>query len=320
MSKAKRCIALFIVTAFLLCGCSVDIPEITINGYIVRFNTGNQGEYMLTGGDTGVTDGQVRLLLEAVRDGYESALTSNIWTMEVKNISFEEYVDRLVLNMASRLVLVNMLAGEKHIELNKQELEECNDKAAAYYEEHTDSLKYIKKDELFDLFAMMRLSDKVYDELTRDVDTQISVDEARVIQIEYIYAAFGSSGSSNQLEKLKKAQAEFEDGADFSALAGKYSDSTEYTAEIGRGELEESFEEAAFNLDSGQISDIVRCDNGWYLIYCIDDNVAGKSESQAESIIQRRRSEKFDEYLGEFSSKVSLVLDESKWEKLSTRH
>lgn len=34
----------------------------------------------------------------------------------------------------------------------------------------------------------MVLSDKVYDELTRSVDTQVSVDEARVIRIQYIYS------------------------------------------------------------------------------------------------------------------------------------
>lgn len=320
MSKVKRCLPLLAVIALLLCGCGTDIPEITVNDYIVKFTVRAQGEYMLTGGDTGVTDGQMRLLLESVRSGYENALTSNIWSMEVKNIQFGEYVDNLVLNMASRLVLVNMLAEEKHIELSEQELSECHDNALAYYEEHADGLGYIKQDELLDLFVMMRLSDKVYDELTRDVNIQISMDEARIIKIQYIYAdASNAVSSEKQIEKLENAQNEFAEGADFSALAGKYSDSTEYEAEIGRGELEESFETAAFNLDSGQISDVVSCDNGWYLIYCVDDNVAGKSESQAESLIQKRRNGKFEEYLGEFSRGKNLILDENKWEKLSSR-
>lgn len=319
MLKVKKCLIFFSIAVLLLCGCSVYMPEITINDYIVKLSTGADGEYMLSGGDIGITDGQVRLLLESVRSGYESALTSSIWNMEVNNVPFGEYIDNLVLDMSLRLVLVNMLAKEKHIELSEQERSACEHKAEAYYLEYAGGIDYINMDELNNLFIMMQLSDKVYDELTRDVDTQVSMDEARIIKIQYIYEA-ASDDSAGQQEKLEKAAAEYEEGADFAALAVKYSDSAEYSAEIGRGELEKSFEEAAFNLDSGQISDIVNCNNGSYLIYCIDDNVAGRSESQAESIIQRRKSEMFDEYLGEFSKGVSLLLDERAWERLGSNN
>lgn len=165
---------------------------------------------------------------------------------------------------------------------------------------------------------MMVLSDKVYDELTRSVDTQVSVDEARVIRIQYIYSD-KSGEASSKIEKLEKALEEFQAGEDFAALVSKYSDSPDYTAQIGRGELEKSFEDAAFNLDTGQISDIVSCTNGWYLIYCIDDNVTGKAESQTESIIQKRRNEQFEKHLGDFSDGVELIIDDRQWEKLSSQ-
>ncbi len=291
----------------------------TINGYTFTLTTGSEDEAVIRGGDEYITSAQVRVLLEAVRTGYENALTSDIWNMELANLPFKAHVDNMVLDMAARLVLVNMLAEDKHIALSDSELADCAARADTFYDEHSEDISYIKRDELEKLFAMMVLSDKVYDELTRDVDTQVSVDEARVIRIQYIYSdKSGNAASAAKVEKLEKAIEEFQGGEDFAALVSKYSDSQDYTAQIGRGELEKSFEDAAFNLDAGQISDIVSCTNGWYLIYCIDDNVTGKVESQTESIIQRRRNEQFEKYLGDFSNGVELILDDRQWEKLSS--
>ena len=311
---------ILIITVFCSCGCSTGRAKMTINGYTFTFTTGSEDEAVIRGGDVYITSAQVRVLLEAVRTGYENALTSDIWTMELANLPFKAHVDNMVLDMAARLVLVNMLADDKHIALNDSELADCTARADTFYDEHSEDISYIKKDELEKLFVMMVLSDKVYDELTRSVDTQVSVDEARVIRIQYIYSdKSGNAASAAKVEKLEKALEEFQAGEDFAALVSKYSDSQDYTALIGRGELEKSFEDAAFNLDAGEISDIVSCTNGWYLIYCIDDNVTGKAESQTESIIQRRRNEQFEKYLGDFSDGVELILDDRQWEKLSAQ-
>lgn len=315
--RFRRICAFACVAAVLLCGCSSDRPELDIKGYTIRFTTGIENEALIDGAGVSLTDGQVKLLLSAVRDGYEAALTADIWAMELDGVPFGGYVDDMVLDMAARLVLVNMLAQDKHIELNAGETADCAERAETFYSEHEQTASYVTQGEVTELFTMMKLSDKVYDELTRDVDTQISVDGARVIKIQYIYS---KSSDASAVRKMNRALDEYENGADFASLAGKYSDSQVYSAEIGRGELEQSFEEAAFNLDAGQISDLVRCENGLYIVYCVDDNVAGKAESQAESIIQRRRSEQFESSLADFSKGITLSLDEKAWEKLKSEY
>lgn len=315
--RVRRICALACVAAVLLCGCSSDRPELDIKGYTIRFTTGIENEALIDGEGVSLTDGQVKLLLSAVRDGYEAALTADIWAMELDGVPFGGYVDDMVLDMAARLVLVNMLAQDKHIELNAGEAADCEERADTFYSEHAQTASYVTQGEVTELFAMMKLSDKVYEELTRGVDTQISVDGARVIKIQYIYS---KSTDAAAVRKMNDALEEYENGADFASLAGKYSDSQVYSAEIGRGELEQSFEEAAFNLDAGQISDLVRCENGLYIVYCVDDNVAGKAESQAESIIQRRRSEQFESSLADFSKGITLSLDEKAWEKLKSEY
>lgn len=52
--------------------------------------------------------------------------------MELANRSFKAHVDNMVLDMAARLVLVNMLADDKHIALSDSELADCTARADAF--------------------------------------------------------------------------------------------------------------------------------------------------------------------------------------------
>lgn len=295
----------------LATGCSVTGRSITIKGYTFELTTGMQEESVIRGGSFRLTEGQMRLLLSGVREGYEAALTSSIWDMQLDDISFGEYVDDTVLDMAVRLMLVNMLAADKHIELSEGELADSRDSAAKFYDAHEQELTYVSRDEVDELFDMMRLSDKVYNELGKNIDTDISMDEARVIRIQYIY-------SKDSMKKLRDAAAEYEEGAAFSALAAKYSESEEYVAEIGRGEMEKNFEDAAFNLDEGQISDVISCSNGFYLVYCVNDNVEDKADSQKERIIQKRQKEQFEKFFNDYSKNVVLSFDKKLWDKITS--
>ena len=301
-----------LTASLMLTGCNLDGKSVTIKNYTFELVTGTHEDSVIRGGDFGLTAGQLRLLLTGVRDGYEAALTSSIWDMQLDDVSFGEYVDDTVLDMAVRLMIVNMLAADKHIELGDAETADSTASADAFYDEHEEELSYISRAEVEALFEMMRLSDKVYNELGKNVDTDISMDEARVIRIQYIY-------SKDSMKKLQDALAEYNDGAAFSALAAKYSDSAEYTAEIGRGEMEKNFEDTAFNLDEGQVSGVISCNNGFYLIYCVNDNVEDKTDSQKERIIQKRQKEQFENFFNEFSKNVVLSFDKKAWDRITAQ-
>lgn len=305
----KAAVTVLLISAIMLCsGCSRNREGITIKGTTFYFTTGLEETAVMKSGDFALTEGQVRLLMTSVKRGYEDILTAGIWNVDINGKQFGDYVEESVLDMCARLLLVNMLADDKGIELNEAEVEECAGSAVKFYEEYRTELEYISPEETEKLFVMMRLSDKTYDELTRNVNTEVSVDEARIIKIQYIY-------SKDSRKKLENALAELEEGADFMTIAGRYSDSADYSVELGRGEMITEFEEAAFNLDEGQMSGIVSCDNGFYLIYCVNDNVEDKAESQKEKIIQKRREEQFAKFFNDYAKDVKLYFDERLWEQ-----
>ncbi|HEX9916652.1 MAG TPA: peptidylprolyl isomerase [candidate division Zixibacteria bacterium] len=83
---------------------------------------------------------------------------------------------------------------------------------------------------------------------------------------------------------LLRIKMEAEQGEDFATLAQYYSDD-KVTAEKGgdlgwftRGKLIESFEQAAFSLKVGEISQPIRTEYGWHLIKLLEKRGVGKNE------------------------------------------
>ncbi len=73
------------------------------------------------------------------------------------------------------------------------------------------------------------------------------------------------------LEKIKQVQKEVKAGGDFAALAKKYSEGPSGKnggdlGYFGRGQMVKPFEDAAFGLEPGQTSDIVKTQFGYHLI------------------------------------------------------
>lgn len=306
-SKLVAILLLICLTLGLCSGCSKE-KGVIING-VSYYLTANMDEnVVMKSGDCILTRGQIKLLYECVKDGYTDILTGKIWTVNIEDVQFTDAVVDSVKEMAARLIVVNLLARQNDISLSTDQKLVCANKAQVLYEANPGMVSYISLDETTTLFEMMALSDKCYTELTADVNKEISIDEARVIKIMYIY-------SKDSLKSIQDAKAELDEGNEFIVVAGKYSDSEDYIAEIGRGEMVAEFEKAAFSLDAGQTSEIINCDNGYYIVKCMDDNIEDKALGQRQLILENRCRQQFNEAFDAYAKNVSIYFDEELWNK-----
>ncbi|RQD65403.1 MAG: hypothetical protein D5R98_03600 [Desulfonatronovibrio sp. MSAO_Bac4] len=85
------------------------------------------------------------------------------------------------------------------------------------------------------------------------------------------------------LASIKEIKARLDQGADFDALASEHSDCPSAAdggdlGKFGRGQMVPEFEEAAFSLESGAVSDPVQTQFGWHLIKVEENIPAGRME------------------------------------------
>ncbi len=116
--------------------------------------------------------------------------------------------------------------------------------------------------------------------------------------------------SQKRLE-LAGIRGEIEKGADFAELAGKHSDcpSKARGGDLGyfqRGKMVKAFEDAAFSMKPGEVSQIVETDFGYHLIKMIDRQEAKTAsldevKSQIESFLNRQSK---DKAIGEYVAKL----------------
>ena len=92
------------------------------------------------------------------------------------------------------------------------------------------------------------------------------------ISASHILCSTESIDEKNALKTITELQTEIEGGADFSELAQKHSDcpSSSRGGDLGsfsRGQMVEEFDKVAFNLEIGEVSDLVKTEFGFHIIY-----------------------------------------------------
>jgi len=103
------------------------------------------------------------------------------------------------------------------------------------------------------------------------------------------------------------------------AEANSEADNIEYTFGRGGGPTDYSvaFEQAAFTLRTGEVSDIISTDYGWHILYCVSDFNADATTQIKEKIIEQRRNEVFSKLYTEWSAEYDIVINSEAWDAVT---
>lgn len=118
----------------------------------------------------------------------------------------------------------------------------------------------------------------------------------------------GEEEGREALEKIEEVAAKIEAGEDFAALAEEYSEgpSAAQGGSLGsfsRGDMVPPFEEAAFALEEGEVSEIVQTQFGYHIIKVSEKNEAGTApyeevkESISNYLAQEQEQEAITSYI-----------------------
>lgn len=302
-------------------GAAALLAAIVLTGSLTGCGTWSNTKIVLTTGLTGdqlfkvgksvCTLPEAMIYVMDYKQQYENAYGVEMWEHDFGGVTLEEYVKDTIIAQLASIKAVTLLAKENNVTLSDAEKEKISQAAEEYYSALTDEQKkYMKveKGDVEDLYTAHVLSKKVYTEITKDVNTEVSDDEARIITIQQIRL--------DSLDNAEIVKARLDEGKDFGTVAAAYNRDSQTTVTLGRGEKEAAYEEAAFSLENDQISDVIETTGGYYILKCVNNFDRDATEANKITMVEKRRDEEFTEAYETLMADTPSEFNRQKWNKV----
>jgi len=294
----KTGMAAVAAAAVLLSGCSVR----------EALSSSPKGEK-----EYGKAETMVILTTERLR--YEEVYSENVWTAAVDNrgTTFETVLLSQIHDFLKELKVMSMMAAEEKITLDSREKEQV--KTAA--KEYMDALGVVhaaefglSEREMEAFFTDYWTSEKLVEQITGGMNLEVSDSEAKVITVSQI--ELSDRGTADEV--LLKVQ---EEGCDFTSAAKEYSEDKEIKKQIFYGLKGSEYEEAAFALQTGEISPVVEDDGKYYILKCVDDYDEQATRLHKEQMMREKKNEAFFSSYQAYKEEHPLTGEDALWKDLS---
>lgn len=311
MKRGKKRIIGLVVFAAAVAIIAVYIKF--FNGTFIYISTGMKENVVFKTGDTKAYTWETDILLSDAKKEYENVFGSNVWSQSIDGINMDDYVKDQVRSKLIRVKCMNIMAKEKGVVLSRAQKEAVSIAADTFFNSLTqDDITQLNvtKEQIENMFTEFAVADNLYDDVTSQTDTEVSSDDARVITIQYICADSNSD--------ISEAKARLDAGEAFYSVAKDFGGEEESETECKRGEMEKEFENAAFNLKTGENSGIVEAGGRYYIIKCTSDNEKSKTEANKKALVDSKKLEYFNSVFEEFEASKYIEMNEDVWKSRKT--
>ena len=272
---------------------------------------------------------ELMVYLTNTQNQYEDIYGTQIWKKTLRGTTLEQNVKDTVLAELAEIKVMNLLAEKYAVSLTEREKALAQQAGADYFsslnEAEIDAMGVDEK-LLTAMYVEYAIADKVYQYIIKDINPEISDDEARTITIAHILIkTYELDGSGERVpyteadrrmarEKAEQILAQIREGEDFDSLVSRsiYS--------FGKGEMELGFEKAAFNLGTDEISDIVETEYGYHIIKCISTFNREETDANKVKIVEQRRKEVFSQEYDAFADSLARNMNADVWDDIAMIH
>lgn len=276
---------------------------------------------------------EIMVYLTNAQDQYESVYGREIWETDLNGVTLEENVKETVLAQLAQIKTMNLLAWQQGVSLDEAELETVHSAALEYYQSlnaaEIESMQ-VTEEIIETLYAEFALANKVYEYIIKDINPEISDDEARTITVQHILIrSYTLDGTGKKIDYTGAAREDArqraeeilklanEEGSDFEELVLAYSEGEKGTWSFGKGDMGREFENIAFNLETGEISGIIESEYGFHILKCISTFNREETDANKVKIVEKRREEVFGQEYDAFVESLTRTLNEELWKRVS---
>lgn len=274
------------------------------NGFSIRKETGDT---------SGFPDAQAMLIITTEANRYRTVYTDQIWQVQVgEEESFQLYLLEQIRTFLKEVKTMNLLADERGIQLTGQEKEQLRQLSSEFYQSLTEADRECigaSEEDVYAMYEAYHRANRLVDEVTKNVDLEISDSEARVMKVQELC-----------LETEESAQAAFhqlsEEGTNFSSVARAIREEGYKEESVERGERSAAYETAVFSLEDGQLSQPFADGDSWYLVKCVDSYDEDATLERKERLALQRKNQAFRRIYDTFAGEHPVEIQGSIWENV----
>ena len=307
MKYFKKIACVLLTAATVLTGCSIGGREI-----VMDINSSG-GHTLLVIDKKKCNITEAKLYLANYKNLYGDVYGVNLYkTKDASKV--EKYVKDVTVDELARVYCMVAIAGEKKIALTDKEKKAVSEAAKEYYKSLSDAERdfigasQADVEEAYDNYAIAK---KLYNSLAKGVDTEVSDDDARVMHIQKIFV--------KEVDKAEAVKEKLASGEDFATVAGTTNEDNQTDVYVDKGTLADEVEAVAFELNDGQVSDMIKTDDGYYFIKCISKLDEEKTEKNKEIILQQREQEQFNDDYNRFVKNADFELNSQLWDSIDIK-
>lgn len=310
----------------MLCGCEKAQKDTQI-----VFTTEFSDDEVFRIDSASCTLPEVMIYMHTSQDQYISVFGSEIMEKDIGGATLLEQLKDTVISRLAQIKVMTLLADSYGIELSDSQRKKAEAAANNYIGSLTEKEKaaLLADTELVaKMYEEYALANAVYEEITKDVNPEISDDEARTITVKHILiknfvlnaqgekVEYSPSENAAAARKAARLVQELNDGADFDAYAAKYNEDDKIQYSFGKGVMPESFENAAFELETDEISEVVETEFGYHIIKCVSTFDKAETDNNKQKIVKERKNEAFNQVYADFVKGLYSNMNTELWENL----
>lgn len=275
---------------------------------------------------------EVYVYLANTQNQYQNVYGDQLWDVSLDGVTMVDSVKDNVLAHVSQIKAMNIRAEQLGITLSHEEEQRVREAATEYFDSLNDTEKnllLVTPEIIEKMYYEYALAYKFYEEVIKDINPEISDDEARTITVlQILIKTYTTDGSGamvpfsdaarvNARKEAEKIHALAIDGEhDFQELIDEYSEGEKGVYSFGKGSMDKAFEDAAFNLGKDEISPVVESKYGYHIIKCINTFNREETDSNKLKIATKDRQEVFGKQYDEFADTLTTYLNEELWNEV----
>ncbi len=278
---------------------------------------------------------EMNIYLTNMANAYEQTFGEQIWTTSAGDTTIEEAFKETVLAKVTRIKVLNLMAKSEKASLSGEEKRTLKKAAKAYMKTLSKKEKTelgANEDLVYKMYSEYALAEKVYNSIVDEVQLDISDDDARSVTVEEIFIKtyhednhgkltdYSESAKAEARERALQIREDAVTGADFESLCAVCNEGDESNHTYRRGEMPESYEKAVFDLEEGEISNVITTEDGYYIVKCISTYERKATNENKEAIINEAKRKAFEEKYNEFLPNIIANLNDKEWDGIKIIH